>query len=166
MGENCQSTITNCFRNVSSKAKPILRDVGSTKGSTKPSPVKLYNQKQRQQNTFWKRFDKFFEVKEQPPIPSKERNRTSMMYAASAVMFTVGATYAAVPLYRIFCQETGYGGTTQKGHDKSKVGYMKAKKDRVLTVKFNADISATMRWNLDPNKVKLNYLLVKTALAF
>ena len=48
-----------------------------------------------------------------------------MMYVASAVMFTVGATYAAVPLYRIFCQETGYGGTTQKGHDKSKVGEMK-----------------------------------------
>merc|ERR1712223_1095754 len=85
--ENCQSTITNCFRNVSSKAKPNLRDVGS-KGSVKPSPVKLYNQKQRQQNAFWKRFDKFFEVKEQPPIPSKERNRTSMMYVASAVMFT------------------------------------------------------------------------------
>ena len=40
-------------------------------------------------------------------------------------LFTVGATYAAVPLYRIFCQETGYGGTTQKGHDKSKVGDMK-----------------------------------------
>ena len=42
-------------------------------------------------------------------------------------------------------KETGYGGTTQKGHDKSKVGKMKAKKDRVLTVKFNADIAATMR---------------------
>jgi len=164
--ENCQSTITNCFRNVSSKAKPNLRDVGSTKGSTKPSPVKLYNQKQRQQNTFWKRFDKFFEVKEQPPIPSKERNRTSMMYVASAVMFTVGATYAAVPLYRIFCQETGYGGTTQKGHDKSKVGVMKAKKDRVLTVKFNADIAATMRWNFRPQQSEVKLFAGETALAF
>jgi len=164
--ENCQSTITNCFRNVSSKAKPNLRDVGSTKGSTKPSPVKLYNQKQRQQNTFWKRFDKFFEVKEQPPIPSKERNRTSMMYVASAVMFTVGATYAAVPLYRIFCQETGYGGTTQKGHDKSKVGDMKAKKDRVLTVKFNADIAATMRWNFRPQQSEVRLYAGETALAF
>jgi len=124
--ETCQSTISNCFRNVSSKGstKPAISPVKQY-NSTKPtSPVKQYNQKQRE-NTFWKRFDKFFEVKEQPPIPSKERNRTSMMYVASAVMFTVGATYAAVPLYRIFCQETGYGGTTQKGHDKSKVGEMK-----------------------------------------
>jgi len=163
--ETCQSTISNCFRNVSSKAKPNLRDVGS-KGPTKPSPVKQYNQKQRDATNFWKRFDKFFEVKEKPPIPSKERNRTSMMYVSSAVIFTVGATYAAVPLYRIFCQETGYGGTTQKGHDKSKVGTMKAKKDRVLTVKFNADIAATMRWNFRPQQNEVKLFAGETALAF
>ena len=27
----------------------------------------------------------------------------------------VGLTYAAVPLYRMFCQATGYGGTVQEG---------------------------------------------------
>ena len=27
----------------------------------------------------------------------------------------VGATYGAVPLYRLFCQATGYGGTVQEG---------------------------------------------------
>jgi len=163
--ETYQSTITQCFRNVSTRPKPNLRDIGS-KNLTKPvSPIKQYNQKQKEA-TFWKAFDKFFEVKEKPPIPSKERNRTSMMYVASAVMFTVGATYAAVPLYRIFCQETGYGGTTQKGHDKSKVGIMKAKKDRVLTVKFNADIAATMRWNFRPQQNEVKLFAGETALAF
>ena len=63
-------------------------------------------------------------------------------------------------------QETGYGGTTQKGHDKSKVGKMKAKKDRVLTVKFNADIAATMRWNFRPQQSEVKLFAGETALAF
>ena len=63
-------------------------------------------------------------------------------------------------------KETGYGGTTQKGHDKSKVGKMKAKKDRVLTVKFNADIAATMRWNFRPQQSEVKLFAGETALAF
>ena len=35
-------------------------------------------------------------------------------YAAAAVVGALGATYAAVPLYKIFCQTTGFGGTTQR----------------------------------------------------
>ena len=35
-------------------------------------------------------------------------------YAAAIVMGTVGATYASVPLYKVFCQTTGFGGTTQR----------------------------------------------------
>ena len=46
--ETCQSTITQCFRNVSTRPKPNLRDIGS-KNLTKPvSPVKQYNQKQKE----------------------------------------------------------------------------------------------------------------------
>ena len=35
-------------------------------------------------------------------------------YAAAVVVGALGATYAAVPLYKIFCQATGFGGTTQR----------------------------------------------------
>lgn len=35
-------------------------------------------------------------------------------YAAAAVVGALGATYASVPLYKIFCQATGFGGTTQR----------------------------------------------------
>lgn len=35
-------------------------------------------------------------------------------YAAAMVIGALGATYAAVPLYKIFCQTTGFGGTTQR----------------------------------------------------
>ena len=42
----------------------------------------------------------------------------------------------------------------------------KAKKDRVLTVKFNADIAATMRWNFRPQQSEVRLYAGETALAF
>jgi len=36
------------------------------------------------------------------------------MYAVSVVIGTIGASYASVPLYKLFCQTTGFGGTTQR----------------------------------------------------
>lgn len=43
-----------------------------------------------------------------------ERNVRMAMYAASVVIGTLGASYASVPLYKLFCQATGFGGTTQR----------------------------------------------------
>ena len=90
-----------------------------------------------------------------------------MLYVVSLWILTVGMSYAAVPLYRIYCQRTGYGGTTQKGHDSEKVEGMKAKKDdRVLTIKFNADTAATMQWNFKPQQAEVKLYAGETALAF
>ena len=36
------------------------------------------------------------------------------LYAAAGVVGVLGMAYASVPLYQMFCQATGYGGTTQK----------------------------------------------------
>eukprot|EP00581_Thalassiosira_minuscula_P007645 CAMPEP_0183706220 /NCGR_PEP_ID=MMETSP0737-20130205/3117_1 /TAXON_ID=385413 /ORGANISM="Thalassiosira miniscula, Strain CCMP1093" /LENGTH=392 /DNA_ID=CAMNT_0025933579 /DNA_START=101 /DNA_END=1279 /DNA_ORIENTATION=- len=44
----------------------------------------------------------------------RDRNVQIASYAAAAVIGALGATYAAVPLYKIFCQTTGFGGTTQR----------------------------------------------------
>ncbi len=43
------------------------------------------------------------------------RNRNMLYYVVAAVAAMIGAAYAAVPLYRLFCQVTGLGGTTQRG---------------------------------------------------
>ena len=40
-------------------------------------------------------------------------NRTTLVACLALVGVMVGAAYAAVPLYRLFCQLTGFGGTTQ-----------------------------------------------------
>ena len=58
-----------------------------------------------------------------PPRTTKDKNRTTLLYLLSLGVATVGASYAAVPLYRIFCQRTGYGGTTGHGDtDKVRTG--------------------------------------------
>ena len=43
-----------------------------------------------------------------------ERSIKIASYAFAVVIGALGATYAAVPLYKIFCQATGFGGTTQR----------------------------------------------------
>ena len=48
------------------------------------------------------------------PLSMDERNIKIASYALAAVIGALGATYAAVPLYKIFCQTTGFGGTTQR----------------------------------------------------
>jgi cytochrome c oxidase assembly protein subunit 11 len=44
----------------------------------------------------------------------EERNQQVAWYMIAVVVGAVGATYASVPLYKIFCQATGFGGTTQR----------------------------------------------------
>ena len=40
---------------------------------------------------------------------------TQGLYLVAFTVAMVGVTYASVPLYRMFCQATGYGGTVQQG---------------------------------------------------
>ena len=50
----------------------------------------------------------------QSSTSNDESNVRIASYAAAAVIGALGATYAAVPLYKMFCQATGFGGTTQR----------------------------------------------------
>lgn len=62
------------------------------------------------------------------------------------VLAMVGLTAASVPLYRLFCQATGYGGTTQRASaapDKEVAG-------RLITVRFNADQAPDLGWEFRP----------------
>jgi cytochrome c oxidase assembly protein subunit 11 len=74
-------------------------------------------------------------------------------------------SYAAVPLYRMFCSAYSYGGTTGVQHDGSKIEAMQ-KVDRILKIKFNADLGASMRWNFKPQQYEIRVSPGETALAF
>lgn len=51
------------------------------------------------------------------PIPEQEfKKKTTINYLISGIALAAGMTFAAVPLYRMFCQAYSFGGTTQQGN--------------------------------------------------
>ena len=57
----------------------------------------------------------------------------------------VGVAYASVPLYQLFCQITGFGGTPQVAGDAPK-GFI----DRQMTVRFDSNVARDLAWTVTP----------------
>lgn len=87
--------------------------------------------------------------------------KSTLYYVTAAGVLAGGLSYAAVPLYRMFCQAYSYGGTTAAGHDIGKVETMSALKHRPITIKFNADIASSMRWNFKPQQNEITVCKIK-----
>lgn len=104
-------------------------------------------------------------MKEHHNAEQKKRLHTTAFYVTGVGVLVAGLSYAAVPLYRIFCQSYSYGGTTT-GHDTSKVEYMKPASERKIKVRFNADTAASMLWNFKPLQREITVIPGETALAF
>lgn len=47
-------------------------------------------------------------------VVQEKKSQKMLIYLTALVFGMVGCSYAAVPLYRRFCQATGYGGTVQR----------------------------------------------------
>jgi len=77
---------------------------------------------------------------------SKTRPNMRIVLACSAfVVSMVGVSYAAVPLYKLFCQVTGYGGTTQRVEQMSDTIL-----DRTVKVRFDSNVAAGLPWEFKP----------------
>ena len=62
-------------------------------------------------------------------------NKSTLLYLAAVVVSMLGLCYAAVPLYRMFCQATGYGGTVLVDIGGKKVEKMKPVRERELVIR-------------------------------
>lgn len=96
----------------------------------------------------------------------RSRNKTALTYIAAAGVGMIGLSYAAVPLYRLYCQASGLGGTAVAGHDADQVETMTPVKERVIKITFNADRHASMQWNFKPQQTEIFVVPGETALAF
>jgi cytochrome c oxidase assembly protein subunit 11 len=79
----------------------------------------------------------------------------------SVVVGMLGLTAAAVPLYRLFCQVTGYGGTTQRAAAAPTQGL-----DRTITVRFNADVDPALPWSFQPEQRQIEVRIGEQSLAY
>jgi cytochrome c oxidase assembly protein subunit 11 len=77
--------------------------------------------------------------------PRDHRNLRVAVILAGLVAGMIGAAYAAVPLYEIFCQVTGFGGTTQVASSNPK-GVIA----RDMTVRFDSNVEAGLAWTVQP----------------
>jgi cytochrome c oxidase assembly protein subunit 11 len=79
-------------------------------------------------------------------MSARHRNRVTVTALAALIGVMVGLVAASVPLYRLFCEATGYGGTTQRAG--AAPGAVIA--DRLITVRFDADIAPDLDWEFRP----------------
>lgn len=84
-----------------------------------------------------------------------------MLWCLGALAVMGSVTAASPTLYRIFCQVTGYGGTTQRATAPSTRVL-----DRVITVRFDANVSPQLPWTFEPVQNTMDVKIGETALAF
>jgi cytochrome c oxidase assembly protein subunit 11 len=81
----------------------------------------------------------------------RAKRRTGLMAALLAVAM-IGLAYASVPLYRLFCQATGFGGTTGRAEASALPGEatLRALGGRTVKVRFDSNTAPGMAWKFAP----------------
>jgi cytochrome c oxidase assembly protein subunit 11 len=91
---------------------------------------------------------------------SSKANRRLGLALVGVVAVMLGAAYASVPLYQLFCQVTGYGGTTQVAESAPA-----AAGERVFTIRFNADVDPKLPWAFQPVEREMTVKVGESGLA-
>jgi cytochrome c oxidase assembly protein subunit 11 len=89
------------------------------------------------------------------------KNRKTAITALAAVAGMVALSFASVPLYRAFCQITGFDGTTMRA-DKPADRVLK----REVAVRFDATVGQGLSWTFKPEQVSQTLHVGETGLAF
>lgn len=81
--------------------------------------------------------------------PSPKRISNLAIAGACLAFFggMIGMSYAAVPLYQIFCQVTGYNGTTRRAEQASDVIL-----DQKVSVHFDTNVGSGLPWTFEPDQ--------------
>lgn len=111
------------------------------------------------------------------PIPGsydrseKASRSNAVWYTLSGLVVMLGATYAAVPLFKIFCESQGIE-VSQQFKDMTaealtrKLASVTKVSDRCIEVKFDATSSADLQWKFEPVQEAISVIPGETALAF
>ena len=81
-----------------------------------------------------------------------QKKKLTPLILAGIFIIMLGLSYAAVPLYDLFCRVTGFGGTTQISKQAPKIVL-----DKVVSVRFDTNVN-NLPWNF---KAKKNVIDVK-----
>lgn len=95
-----------------------------------------------------------------PLSPQMRRNRNVVLICLAVFFGMIGAAYASIPLYRAFCQVTGFDGTVSRAR-----AAPKAVLDKTVTVRFDANVNG-LPWDFTAEQTAQKIQLGETKLAF
>lgn len=92
---------------------------------------------------------------------AQRRHRRVALWAGSVAVAMLGMAYAAVPLYQMFCQVTGFAGTTQRA-----TAAPDTVLERKITVRFDSNVSGGLSWAFKPERTTVDVKIGENQLAF
>ena len=91
----------------------------------------------------------------------QRRNNRVKWALAGFALGMIGLSFGFVPLYQIFCQVTGYGGTTQQA-----IAMPDQVFDREVQIRFNSDVAENLPWTFRPAQKEVRLNIGESGLAF
>ena len=84
-----------------------------------------------------------------PPSPfdRDRRNRRTVLTMAGVGLSMLALGFASVPLYRIFCEQTGFGGTTMRADANVQV---QEAAGHTMSIRFDSNVQPGMPWQFYP----------------
>ena len=89
------------------------------------------------------------------------RNDKVLVTCLAVFVAMVGLSYASVPLYRIFCQATGFAGTPRIAAQASS-----SMTDKTIEVRFDANVGQGLPWRFGPEQRSMRVRLGENSQAF
>jgi cytochrome c oxidase assembly protein subunit 11 len=93
-------------------------------------------------------------------VAAAKRNARMALILLGMFVFMVGAAYAAVPIYKAFCQATGFGGTVRKAEVAPATVL-----SRTLNVRFDTNVRS-LPWDFTADEVSQTIKIGQTGMAF
>ena len=92
----------------------------------------------------------------------KNNNLRITLSLVLLVSFMLFLSFAAVPLYKLFCQVTGYGGTPKIVNVEDEIEIS----ERKIKIEFNSDINKKLNWSFKPEQRSIESKIGESILAF
>jgi len=87
-----------------------------------------------------------------------DRNARTGLAAGGLALGMVALGFAAVPLYRVFCQQTGFGGSTMRVSE-VEAEAVHAATGQMISVRFDSNVSPNLPWQFRPERSNMRVTL-------
>jgi len=98
---------------------------------------------------------------EQAPDTQDRNNKRTLGVLLVVLLAMLGLGFASKPLYDTFCRVTGYGGTTKIADANDN-----AVSDRVISVRFDSNITNGLPWTFKPDQISMDIQVGANGLTF